>query len=217
VRALLRYSLLKTRRDGSIWVFTAVPAMVACSVLIGGSLSHGLAEFHYPFVMERGWSAARNAREVMVVETLMCAMLAAVLSFSVLRGEIATRSISSLALAVRPGLIAATLVIFAACAAIVAWVVGLILVMVLTAAVPSGIGTLAVKVAIGALATASAGALCVTISPEPPMIIGAFVSTFVFVPGFERRAITPVLLVPVAAAVIATVIAAFVLERRCAR
>ena len=217
MRALLRYSLLKTMHDRSIWGFVAIPSFMACSILIGGSLSHGFADFHYPFGLERGWSPERNAHEAMTIVTLFCVLLATSLAFMALRNELATQSIASIALAVRPTTIAMSLVVFACLATIAAWILGFITVAILTAGLPAGAGLLAIKVVVGALVTASLGALAVTITPEPPMIIGAYVVTLVFMPGFERAKLAPVLLVPVAIALVATGISAFLMERRCAR
>ena len=217
MRALLRYSYLKTMHDGSLWAFLAIPAFFGCCALIGSALSHGFAEFHYPFGFERGWAGSRSAHEMMVIETLPCALLATILSFMALRNELASQSIGSIALAVRPATIALSLVVFACLTSVVAWIFGFVTVMILTAALPTGVGLLAIKLVVGALVTGSLGALAVTISPEPPMIIGAYVSTLVFIPGFERAQLTPVLLAPVAVAIVATGISAFLMERRCAR
>jgi hypothetical protein len=218
VRAVLHYALLKSLREGSIWIYVGIPAFIGLAVLVGGTLaSHGIAGFHYPLSIERGWSAARNAREVAEIASLMCTMLGTLIGFTILRDELASRSIDSIALAVRPVTITASIVAFGTAVAACAWVIGLVVLLLLTTGVPPHLELLAAKVVAGALATASIGALAATISPEPPMIIGAFLTLIAFVPGFEKAAFGPVLLVPVVVSVIATAIAAFLLERRCAR
>jgi hypothetical protein len=214
--AVLRYTLLKTMRDGTLWVFLLVPAFVPGASLIGSSY-HRATGFTYPFVMENSWNATRNATLAAGIATVMCALLSAVPSFWALRSEVASKSIGSIALAVRPVIIVLSVVLFSTVVAFLAWSIAIAVIAALTTALPTQLGVIGLKVLLAALTMGSFGVLAVMISADPPMIIGIYIAALFSVNWFEKAKITPILLVPLAAATICSVLATFLLERQCAR
>jgi hypothetical protein len=214
--AVLRYTFLKTMRDGTLWVFLILPAFIPGASLIGASY-HRATGFTYPFGMESSWNATRNATLAASIAMMMCALLAAVPAFWALRSEVASKSIGSIALAVRPIIIVCSVVLFSAATAVLGMSVAIAVIATLTTALPSQLGMIVLKVFVAGFAMGSFGILGVMISADPPMIIGIYIAALFSVNWFDKVKIAPILLVPVAVAVMCMGFAAFLLERRCAR
>jgi hypothetical protein len=214
--AILRYAILKTRRDGTFWIFLLVPGFIPAASLIGSSF-HRATGFTYPLVMESSWNATRNATLAASIATVMCALISAVPAFWALRAEVASKSIGSIALAVRPIVIVLSTILYSTAIAFLGWCIAIVVIAALTTALPSQLAVIGAKVLLAALTMGSLGVLAVTISADPPMIIGIYLAALFTVSWFEKAKITPLLLVPLAASALFTAFAAFLLERRCAR
>lgn len=216
MNALLHYNVLKGWRDRSLVAFMVIPALVPVAGLVGASFTPGV-QLHYPLAMAPHFSAAQNAALIGELASIMCALFSVLPSFWTLRTEIASRSVSSFTMASRPFTVVIMLVIYGASIGYSAWLVSMTFIGILTTALPPHLAFLAFKVGIAALAASAVGALAVTISPEPAVMIGAFCSAFVIVPLFARTVTPAHLIAAFGAALIAIAIAAVLLERRCAR
>lgn len=216
MNALLHYNFLKGWRDRSIVAFLALPSLIPIAALVGGSLTKRLP-LRYPLAMEPRFTAVQNAALIGEIASILCALFTVLPSFWTLRTEIASRSVSSFTMAARPLMVVAMLVGYAALIGYSAWLISMTFVGVLTTALPPHLALLGLKVGIAALLASSVGALAVTISPQPAMMIGAFNSAFVIVPLFAKSATTTYLIAALLAALISIAIAAVLLERRCAR
>ena len=87
---------------------------------------------------------------------------------------------------------------------------------VLTTAIPAHLALMALKVAAGTLAAGAVGTLVVTISPNPGMIIGAYLACIASVVWVEKSKSSSQLIAAVAVVIVCAALAAFLLERRCA-
>jgi len=212
--ALLRYLYLKSARDSSLFAFLFVPALMPVAALSGVTLKHGL---QYPFYMDALYTPVQNATLAATIAMGTSVLFASIASFWTLRAEITTRSIGSFLLAARPLTIALALILFAAAIGLAGWVGAVALTGALTTAVMPHLALITLKVVVALIAASAAGALVVTISPQPGMIIGSYVGCAVLIPLLAKSTKGSVqLLVAVVVAIVCTLLAAFLLERRCA-
>ena len=213
--AVLHYALLKSLRDKSLPVFVLGPSLVIAASLLGATLAQG--GLHYPLYMSRQMSAARNAEMSALVLTFFAMAFGTVAAFWTLRPEVVTKTIGSFLMARRPLTVALAQVTFAAAIAFSAWVVGIITIAALTSALPPAIGWFALGAAVASIGAASVGALVLTISPQPAMVIWAFLACTTMLPLLVHPAVRPTLLfvVPVVS-ILLTAVSAFLLERRWA-
>jgi hypothetical protein len=215
VRALLHYNFLKSWRDASLIAFLIMPALLPAAGLIGATFSKG---FHYPLFMGAHYTAAQSAAEATEVASLMTVFFATIPAFWVMRTEIATHSVASLSMAARPLTIVLSIIGYAATIVYFAWVIGVLSVGVLTTAMSPTLATQALKVVVLTLGSSALGALAVTISPEPAMILAAYLTSFGALLLFEKKkALAPQLLAYGIGAIVFVALATYFLERRCAR
>jgi hypothetical protein len=213
--AVLHYAILKSVRDRSLAIFLFGPAIVITASLLGVSLRDG--SLHYPLHMTAEWSPAKSAEVAGIMTTVIAVIFASVASFWTFRSEVATKSIGSFVMARRPISVALALVVFAAVTGFGGWVGGMAAVGALTAAFPAKLASLALAIAIVLLAAASLGALMVTISTEPPSIIGVYCAVMLLLPWLTKAEYrSPLLIVALVLSMLCTVVCAFLLERRCA-
>jgi hypothetical protein len=212
--AVLHYALLKSIRDRSLAIFVLGPALVIAASLLGATIAEG---FRYPFYVSRQMSAAQNAEMVALILTFFVMMFGTVAAFWTFRPEVVTKTIGSFLMARRPLTVALAQVTFAAAVTFSAWIAGILTIAALTSALPPAIGVFAVGAAVAALAAASIGALVLTISPQPAMVLWAFLACTALLPLLVNPAVRPKLLyiVPVMA-ILFTAVSAFLLERRWA-
>ena len=212
--AVLHYALLKSLRDRSLGIFVLGPALVIAASLLGATIVEG---FRYPFYVSRQMSAAQNAEMVALILTFFVMMFGTVAAFWTFRPEVVTKTIGSFLMARRPLTVALAQVTFAAVVTFSAWLAGMLIIAALTSALPPAIGWFAVGAAIAALAAASIGALVLTISPQPAMVLWAILGCTALLPLLVHPVIRPKLLylVPVMA-ILFTAVSASLLERRWA-
>jgi hypothetical protein len=212
--AVLHYAFLKSTRDRSLAVFALGPALVIAASLLGATVAQGL---RYPLYLGGQMSAAQNAEMAALILTFFAMTFGSVAAFWVFRPEVATKTIGSFLMARRPLTVSVAQVTFAAAIAFSAWIAGIVTIAVLTSALPPAIGWFAAGVAVASIAAASIGALVVTISPQPAMMIWAFFACQALLPLLVNPAVRPKLLyvVPVVA-IVFTATSAFLLERRWA-
>lgn len=211
--ALLHYAVLKTRRDGSFFLFLFAPAVVIAA-LLGTSIVE--LRFEYPLALSRHMSAMQNARALATMVGGTAIMFGLISAFWTLRAEIATRAIASFVVASRSAAVIASLIVFGMLTAIAAWISGIAVVILLTAAVPPKLpllfaGGLAVALALTGVAT-----LVVTVAPQPANLIWAYFSMFVFVPWFERGPDVKLGVLAATVFVLSTTLSTYFLRRRCA-
>jgi len=212
--ALLHYAFLKSIRDRSLAVFVLGPALVIAASLFGATLAEG---FRYPLYVSRQMSAAQNAEMAGLILTFFAMTFGTVAAFWVFRPEVATKAIGSFLMARRPITVSLAQVTFAAAVAFSAWVVGIAAIAALTSALPPALGWSAVAVAVASIAAASIGALVVTISPQPAMMVWAFLACTALLPLLNHPAVRPKLLyVEAVVSILFIAVSAFLLERRWA-
>jgi len=212
VIGILHYLTLKTRRDGSLWGFLLLPMFCPAAGLLGATLTS--RQFRYPLFMNAQYTTLANANFTAALATAAVVLLSSILAFWSFRPEIASRSAAAMIFAARPLTIVSTVVVFATAIAVVSWTGAILVIRVLTAAMPSNVLFSALQAVTAALALSAAGMLLLMISPQPAMIIGSYVFalTLLFLskmPGTE-------IVIALAIAVVCTTIATILLERRCA-
>jgi len=212
--AMLRYAYLKGLRDSSVIAFLAIEMLIPVAAL--GGVTFGKGHFHYPLYLEAHFSPAQNATMAGQITTAICVFFTVITAFWTFRSEIATRSVGSFLFAMRPLTLALSLILFAAAIGVAGWIGGMAMIGILTTAFPPQIALMALKVVAGTLAASAFGTLVVSISPNPGMIIGAYVACVVLTVWVEKSKSSIQLIAAVALAIICAAFAAFFLERRCA-
>jgi len=212
VIAILRYMTIKSMRDRSFFGFILLPWMLPPLALIGGSISHKHIQF--PLTLDPNLSAAGNATLLTGLTGGMIFVLASVVSFWMLRPEVAARSLGSFIFAVRPVTIIASLTVFATLLGIAGWIGGVAMVTVLTGSVAQHLALETLRTIALTVAMSTAGALMVMISSQPAMVIGAYAFAIAFMP-MEKHPTTQ-LFAAAAVTLVCAVIATILLERRCA-
>lgn len=212
--ALLRYLLLKSWRDSSLITFLIVPMLVPVAALAGVTLANG--HLQYPFYMNVQYTPVQNATLVAAIAMATASLFASISAFWALRPEIANRSVGAFFFAARPLTVALTLILFGAALAWTAWIGALAIIGALTSALPANLLLATLRVAAGCLAASAAGALVVTISPQPAMIVASYFGCVVLIPMLAKSKGSVQLLVALVVAMVCTALSAFLLERRCA-
>ena len=207
--ALLHYAFLKGLRDRSMPVlFLIAPAQIA-AMLIGYSVTH--RHLQYP-LMTFEWAD----RDVKGLGIIIPSVVASISAFWTFRSEVATKAIGSFVMASRPVTVVLALIVFAAATATGGLVAAAITVGVLTAGLPANIALLASVGIIAAVLGASLGALYVTISPQPMMLLGAFIAGIPLVPVVFNAATSRILLNASVLSMVCIAVSTFLLRRRCA-
>jgi len=213
VIALLRYAWLKSVRDSSLMAFVLVPMFAPAAALCGATLGKG---WHYPMFMEVRYTPQQNAELAVTLGMAGAMFFAAIAAFWIFRPELATHSIGSLAIAARPFRLVAVPALYGGLIGILAFIGSVGIVCLLTAAVPSHLASMALRLIAATLAAGAAGVMAVTISAQPPMIIGACLASAALTPVIDKPASWLQIPVAIAAIAICISIAAFLMERRCA-
>ncbi len=212
--ALLHYVYLKSLRDTSLIAFIIVPILAPVAALSGVTLGKG--HMHYPFYLNVQFSAVQNATLVSEITLAVCVLFAVIPAFWTLRPEIATRSVGAFFFAARPLTVALALILFAFAIGLAGWIGAMTMIGALTTALPPHVAFMTLKVAAGLLASSALGTLLVTISPQPGMIVGAYLGCVFLVPWIVASKSSAHLIAAVAVAIVCAVLAAFFMERRCA-
>jgi len=166
--------------------------------------------------MDALYTPVQNATLAATIGMAISVLFASIAAFWTLRAEIATRSIGSLLFAARPLTIALALILFGATIGLAGWLGAVALTGALTTAVMPHLALVTLKVVVALIAASAAGALVVTISPQPGMIIGSYLGCVVLIPLVAKSKGWVQLLVAVVVAIVCTLLTAFLLERRCA-
>ena len=216
--AMLRYAYLKSLRDSSLIAFIVFPIMFPLAAMVGITLDLTLTKGHpvYPMYMNVHFTPQQNAALAGQITSAICVLFTVITAFWTFRSEIATRSVGSFLFATRPITLALALVFFAAGIGLAGWIGAMAMIGVLTTAFPAQLALMALKVVAGTLAAGALGTLVVTISPNPGMIIGAYLLCAAAVIWAEKSKSSSQLIAAVAVAIVCAALAAFLLERRCA-
>lgn len=207
--ALLHYLYLKGVRDRSLIIFLLIGPVWATIMLIAVAIA--LHHVHYPLGPEL------PIKEEIFFSGVLGSWVASISAFWSLRSELATKAVSSFLLARRPISIAVALVIFATATGVASIVGAVICAGVLWAAVPPGLFSIAFALVIVSLASASLGALYVTISPQPMMFVWAQIAGIPLAPWLVNPSNWPrLMMIAPVVTIVCTVVSAFLLERRCA-
>jgi hypothetical protein len=166
--------------------------------------------------MSPQFSPQQNATLAGQITTGICVLFTVIIAFWTFRSEIATRSVGSFLLAARPLALSLALILFAAAIGLAGWIGGMAMIGVLTTAMPPHLALLALKVAAGTVAASALGTLVVTISPNPGMVLGAYLVCIISIVWIEKSTSLSQLIGAVAVAIVCAGLASFFLERRCA-
>ncbi len=211
--ALLHYAVLKTRRDGSLFLFLFAPAMVIAA-LLGTSIAE--LRFEYPFALSRHMTQMQNAKLLTSIVGAGALMFGIISAFWTYRAEIATRSIASFVVASRPVTVIAALIVWGTLTVIAAWICGVAVVVLLTAAAPPHLPILFGGLVAVGMALISVAALIVTVAPKPENLIWSYLAMVIFVRWIEKLPDLPEIALAAALFAICTSLSIFFLRRRCA-
>jgi len=214
VIALLHYAYLKSLRDSSLIAFIIVPMFAPVAALSGVTLARG--HLHYPFYLNVQFSAVQNATLASQITLAICVFFAVIPAFWTFRPEIATRSIGAFFFGARPRTVTLALILFAFVIGLAGWIGAMAMIGALTSALPPHVAFMTLKVALGLLAASALGTLLVTISPQPGMIVGAYLGCVFLVAWIETSKSSLHLIAAVPVAIVCAALAAFFMERRCA-
>ncbi len=210
MNGLLHYAYLKGMRDRSLPIFVLCIPVQLMAMLIGYSVFH--RHLQYP-LMRLDWADA----DVTMISMLMPSVIATLSAFWTFRSEVATRAVGSFVIASRSITVVAALIAFAAATAIAGLIGALAMTALLTASFPSNFAALVSGGSIAALTGASLGTLYVAISPQPMMLVWAFIAGIPLVPWiFRDPGSVRSMMAAIALAVVCTGISTFLLRRRCA-
>jgi hypothetical protein len=209
VIALLHYAVLKSVRDKSLPVLLAAPSLIIAAMVLGTSFAKGV---HYPFQIERQWTAAQNARLAGMIAMLAAVLFTSTAAFWTLRAEVATKAIGSFVLAARAVVVAASATAYAAVAGLASWLLSVVTVAALTGAWPFD-GAMAIEIVLAIGTAAAIGVLAASVSPQPQVLIWAYCGTLLILsPLHDSHA----MFAAPAVMIVCIGAAAFLLERRCA-
>lgn len=212
--AMLRYALLKSRRDGSVYAFVLLPTLFPLAALCGVTIAEG--RWHYPLMMNARFTPIQNATLCAQISLTICVVFTVLPAFWTMRPEIATRSVASFFFAARPVTVAASMILFAFAIGLASWIGAITMIRLLTDAMPPNVAFMTLKAAMGCLAASAVGTVLVTISSQPAMIIGAYVASAAAIPWMESSKSALFALVMGAVSIVCAALAGFILERRCA-
>lgn len=211
--AVLRYMVLKTWRDNSLVGLLLLPALAPASALLGVTLRSG--RFRYPLFISPEQTPVQNATLAEIIAMIVCVLVATMAAFWTLRPELAGRSIASFLFGVRPIEIVGALIAFGSAIGIGSATVTTTEVWLLTTSVPEHLGTFLLTAITAVIGASAVGAMIVMISPNPVMVVCAYVGCVVLAALMKGVTSANQLLAVGALAAICTVAAAFFLERRC--
>ena len=213
--AVLRYAFLKNMRDGSLAAFILGPIIMLTAPLMGvAAFTRDLRV--YPLSISPQWSAARSAAEMMVPMLFIAALFAALAGFWAFRGEIVSRSMGSLVLALRPVKIQTATMLFGAAAGFAGFLCAGISLFALMNALPPHPLRVLLNAVVLCLFGGAAGSLTVSISAEPWAIIPLYVCGIVVVMWLAKAPDLVPILIGLILTVVCIAVSAFFLERRCA-
>lgn len=213
--ALLRYAFLKNMRDGSLAAFVLGPMVMLTASLVGvAAFTKDLRV--YPLSISPQWTAARSAAAISLPMLFIAALFASLAGFWGFRGEIVSRSMGSLVLALRPMKIQAATMLFGAFAGFAGFLGTSLSLFALMDALPPHPLRLLLNAAVLCLLGSAAGSLIVSFSSEPWAILPLYVGGIVVVPWLiKTRSVMP-LLIGLIMTVVCVAVSALFLERRCA-
>ena len=212
--AILRYAFLKSRRDGSVYAFVLLPALFPVAALMGVTVAK--QRWQYPLAMNPQFTPVQNATLCAQIALTICVVFTVIPAFWTLRPEIATRSVTSFLFAARPVTVAASVILFAFSLGLAGWIGAITLIRILTDALPPNVAFMTLKAAAGCLAASALGAMLVTISSQPAMIVGAYMASVVVIPWMESSKSPASALIMTAFSVLFAALAGLILERKCA-
>lgn len=205
--ALLHYAFLKGWRDRSLPTFFLIPAAQITAIVIG--FSYVKDALHYPFT---GFPLDRFDAPIFFV--IAPSFIATLSAFWTFRAEIETRAISSFVMASRPASVAAALILFAGATAFAGILLSFAMLVLLVADYPAQFAPLLGLGAVAAMVGASLGALFVTFSPQPMMLMSGLIVTGIVTTLIYRSVSMPLAGSILVVACIAA--STFFVRRRCA-
>lgn len=214
VTAILRYLILKSRRDHSLVVFLFGPMFVPIAAILGVTLTKG--RLRYPFFLNEQYTPSQNAALVMLIVSMLAVLIANIAAFWTLRPEVATRAINAFVFGTRPSTITIALVLFSSLAAFIGLIGATGMIWLLTAALPPQLGLLAFKLPLALVAGSAIGTFVVMLSPQPVMMVVSYVGCVILMPFIEHASIPAQFAVSGTIVVVCTALAVFLMRRRCA-
>ena len=211
MNALLHYAFLKGLRDRSLPIFfLLMPVQIAATMIAGGLMIR--RRLRYPVIE----LSTFDANDVMIFSFVVPWMVATLSAFWTFRSEVATRAISSFVIGSRPLSVVLALVAFAATTATAGLIAAAAMAALLLGTIPPFLASTVWVGTLFSIMGASLGALLVTISPQPAVLVWSIVVMFPLASRIVAK--TPSLQAASTALVAAAAIAVstFLLRRRCA-
>lgn len=190
--ALLRYAILKSRRDGTLAALLLAPSvMIGAPTLIGILIQIVRGEATYPIAIRAGQLDGPAVFGPALV--VIAATIAGVAGFWSFRGEAASRSAGFFFLARRPAEVSVAAAVFGTAAAICSYGIGLLTIAAFCAALPPRVGSQFVALLVASCVAAALGAAAVAISSEVTMLVPVYIAAVavavVFVRSFDPRSL----------------------------
>lgn len=217
MRALFRYAFLKSSRDQSLLGLTIAPAVMLGAPILGIAVWQILRGVgRYPFTIDPRTTAESTATAMVMPTAVGSIIMAAIAGFWLFRLEIGHQSIATMVMAARARAITLVAALYAAIVGISGFILAFAVVVIATAHVPETTPRALLLAVCATLAAGAAGILIATISSETAMALPAVAaSVAIAVIGFKWT--TPAV---VAGCVITSslfiLVAAALMERRCA-
>ena len=212
--AILRYLILKSRRDHSLMVFLFGPMFFPIGAVLGVTVAKG--HLRYPFFLNDQYTPSQNAALVMLIASMLAVLFANIAAFWTLRAEVATHAVNAFVFGTTPSTITLTLVLFSAVVALLGLIGATGMIWALTAALPPELGLLALKMPLALVAGSAIGTFVVMLSPQPAMMVVSYVGCVILAPFVEHAQVSTQLVVALGIAVVCTSLAILLLRRRCA-
>lgn len=228
MRALLKYALLKGRREHFLTALLFTPSLVVLApVLAFGVVAMVRGHEVYPFTIpagigtSSGMSPAASAKIFSEVVLFLSVILAGSGSFWVFRSEVATKGTGLFLLARQPLAVVMATTAFGAAGGVASFLFGTAVIRLFMATVPADFPVRLAAAIAGSVVAAAVGTLCVAVSPDLPMMLPVYLASFIAGGVMMDEVETPEQLPLVAAvylgvAVILSLTATPLWRRRCA-
>lgn len=215
--ALLRYSILKSRRENFLFALLFSPAIMILAPLLG-TVAYWMTRgvITWPLSADPTLPASNTARVMGIGGSFLSTIAAGVGGFWIFRQEMFNRTLGFFILAVRPRSIAVAATIYGATAGVASYLVIVASGAALTAHLPQQPARQLLLTIACCLAASALGITLLSFSSEISMLMPVYAGSIALA-GLVSTSESPVLAAAVAAGGgLLTTIASFMLRRRCA-
>jgi hypothetical protein len=217
MRALFRYVFLKSSRDRSLLSFTIAPGVMIAAPMLGIAVVDMFrGRGRYPLTLDVRTTVESTALGMTITAAVMAIIMAGIAGFWLFRVEISNHSIGTVVIAIRARVITLVAALHAAIIGITAFLLGLMVVMLMTAHIPAQTPRLLLAVICATTATGAAGILVATISAESAMILPLLAASVMIAAWSVQMKPADAVFSALIASFLFVVTAGALMERRCA-